>query len=145
VAEQRGQGDISVHLMHHSTRRAYLAVMEGDRRYTGVALRTPDLGTAAAKVVKGSGLAFGDVRIKEEKHFPYGMWMGLDTSSFLRFVNVEGRWEDRGGSILQLDTANATHTFTGLFYLRDAFCMLRPNSCFRIDGITTSVVALNLP
>lgn len=144
VAEQRGQGNISVHLMHHSTRRAYLAVMEGDRRYAGADLRNPDLGTKAVGVVKGSGVAFGGVPIREEKHFPYGMWIGLDPSSFLHFVSVEGRWEDRQGSILQLDTANATHTFTALFYMRDAFAMTRPNSSFRLDNLTTSVVALNL-
>jgi hypothetical protein len=28
--------------------------------------------------------------------------------------------------------------------MRDAFAMTRPNSCFRLDGLTTSVVALNL-
>lgn len=144
VAEQRGQGDIAVHLMHHSTRRAYLSVMENDRRYTGADLRNPDLGTKAAQVTKGKYVAFGGVPIREEKHFPYGMWIGFDPSSFSRFVSVEGRWEDRQGSILQLDTANATHTFTALFYLRDAFAMTRPNSSFRLDGLTTSVVALNL-
>lgn len=144
VAEQRGQGNISVHLMHHSTRRAYLNVMENDRRYTGADLRNPDLGTKAAQVVKGQYVAFGGVPIREEKHWPYGMWMGLDPSSFLHFVSVEGRWEDRGGSILQLDTSGATHTFTALFYMRDNFAMTRPNSSFRLDGLTTSVVALNL-
>ena len=144
VAEQRGQGNISVHLMHHSTRRAYLAVMEGDRRYTGADLKNPDAGTKSSQVVKGQYVAFGGVPIREEKHFPYGMWLGFDPSSFLRFVSVEGRWEDRGGSILQLDTAGATHTFTALWYMRDAFAMQRPNSSFRIDGLTTNVVALNL-
>ena len=144
VAEQRGQGSIVVHLMHHSTRRAYLNVMENDRRYTGADLRNPDLGTKATQVVKGQYVAFGGVPIREEKHFPYGVWMGLDNSSFLHFVSVEGRWEDRGGSILQLDTANSTHTFVALFYMRDNFAMTRPNSSFRLDGLTTSVVALNL-
>lgn len=144
VAEQRGQGNVAVHLMHHSTRRAYLTVMEGDRRYTGADLRNPDAGTKAAQVQKGQYVAFGGVPIREEKHFPYGMWLGLDNSSFMRFVSVEGRWEDRQGSILQLDTANATHTFVALFYMRDNFAMTRPNSCFRLDGLTTSVVALNL-
>ena len=144
VAEQRGQGNVAVHLMHHSTRRAYLAVMENDRRYTGADLKNPDLGTKSTQVVKGQYVAFGGVPIREEKHFPYATWLGLDPSSFQRYVNVEGRWEDRQGGILQLDTANATHTFTALFYMRDAFAMTRPNSCFRLDGLTTSVVALNL-
>lgn len=144
VAEQRGQGNIVCHMMHHSTRRAYLAVMQDDRRYTGADLRNPDLGTKAAQVVKGSGVGFGNTPIKEEKHFPYQTWLGLDNSSFLRFTSVEGRWEDRGGSVLQLDTAGATHTFTALFYMRDALAMTRPNSSFRLDGLVTSVVALNL-
>lgn len=144
VAEQRGDGDIKVHLMHHSTRRVYVAILEQDRRYTGADLRRPDLGTNAAKVAKGGHLTFADVPIREEKYFPYGMWMGLDTDNFLRFVKVEGRWEDRQGSILQLDTAGNTHQFTALFYMRDNFAHTRPNSCFRIDGLTTSVVALNL-
>lgn len=144
VAEQRGQGDITVHLMHHSTRRAYLAAMEGDRRYSGADLRSPDAGTNAAKVVKGRSVGFGGVEIREERHFPYGMWMGLDPSTLYRFVSVDGRWEDRQGAILQLDTAGPTHTFTALFYMRDAFALLRPNSCFRIDGLTTNVVAIAL-
>jgi len=144
VAEQRGDGEIEVHLMHHSTRRLYLTIMEGDRRYTGADLMKPDLGTDAVKVQSGGHVTFGNVPILEEKQFPYGTWMGLDRDNFLRFVNVEGRWEDRMGSILQLDTAGGTHQFTALFYMRDNFAHTRPNSCFRIDGLSTSVVALNL-
>ena len=144
VAEQRGDGDIKVHLMHHSTRRAYLNVMEGDRRYTGANLMSPDAGTKAAKIAKGGKITFADVPIIEEKHFPYGIWMGLDTDNFLRFTKVEGRWEDRQGSILQLDQSGNTHQFTGLFYMRDNFAHTRPNTCFRIDGLTTNVVALSL-
>lgn len=143
VAEQRGDGDIKVHLMHHSTRRAYLTIMEGDRRYTGANLMSPDAGTKAAKIAKGGKITFADVPIVEEKHFPYGVWMGLDIDNFLRFKKVEGRWEDRGGSILQLDYNN-THQFTALFYMRDNFAHTRPNTCFRLDGLTTNVVALSL-
>lgn len=144
VAEQRGDGDIKVHLMHHSTRRAYLNIMEGDRRYTGANLMAPDAGTKAAKIARGGKITFADVPIVEEKHFPYGMWMGLDTDNFLRFTKVEGRWEDRQGSILQLDQSGNTHQFTALFYMRDNFTHTRPNTCFRLDGLTTSVVALSL-
>lgn len=144
VAEQRGDGDIKVHLMHHSTRRVYMTIMEGDRRYMGASLMRPDAGTRAAKVATGGHITFADVPIREEKSFPYGVWMGLDTDNFLRFTKVEGRWEDRMGSILQLDTSGGTHQFTALFYMRDNFAHTRPNTSFRIDGITTNVVALSL-
>lgn len=144
VAEQKGDGDIAVHLMHHSTRRAYLAVMEGDRRYSGANLMSPDLGTKAAKIAKGAKVTFGDVPILEEKHFPYGTWIGLDPDGLMRFTKVDGRWEDRQGSVLQLDTSGNTHQFTALFYMRDNFAHVRPNASFRLDGLTTTVVALNL-
>src|SRR3990167_3507629 len=139
AAEMKGQGNITEMWCDHGTRRAYLTLLESDRRYTSEKLMNTDGGT---KAVKGSDVMFGGVPFKTERDFPYGFVVGADTETMQRYVNVRGQWEDEDGRIL--DRSANTHDFTALWYMKDNFHIERPNSCFRMDGITTTQLAIHI-
>lgn len=139
AAEMKGQASIEEMWCEHSVRRAYLTLLENDRRYTSEKLQKPDGGTAA---VKGGDVTFGGVPFKTERDFPYGFIVGLDTETLQRYVNVRGQWEDEDGNVL-FRSAN-THDFTALWYMKDNFSCDRPNSNFRMDGISVTALAIHV-
>ena len=138
-AELKGQGTISEMWCEHGVRRAYLTLLEADRRYTSEKLMNPDGGT---KAVKGGDITFGGVPFKTERDMPYGFVVGVDNETLQRYVNVRGQWEDEDGNVL-FRSAN-THDFTALWYMKDNFSCDRPNSNFRMDGITTTQLAIHI-
>jgi hypothetical protein len=139
AAETKGQGTISEMWCEHGVRRAYLQLLEADRRYTSEKLMSPDGGT---KAVKGSDITFGGVPFKTERDFPFGVVAGVDKDTLQRYVNVRGQWEDTDGNVL-FRSAN-THDFTALWYMKDNFSCDRPNSNFRMDGITTTAISIHI-
>jgi hypothetical protein len=143
VAMQIGNTQIAFHLMHPSTVRAYLALMEADRRYMSADLKSPDAGTVAAKNTWNTGLNFGGVPLKRGIDAPYGTWFGVDNRSFVRFTSDEGSWIDEDGAVLRRDTV-AIDTFLGQYRIYENFAALRPNQSFRLDGITTTVVVAHV-
>jgi len=139
IAEQRGQGSVDYMLCHHSVRRAYLALMEGDRRYIGVNIMKPNAGTVAAKLGE---LTFGEIPMIVDKDAPYGMLFGVDSSSFMRWIECEGEWADDDGTIL-LRIAGVD-AYEGRYRIFDNYSVDEPASCFRLDGITANVVAIHI-
>ena len=139
AAEMKGQGNITELWCEHGVRRAYLTLLEADRRYTSEKLLRPDGGTVA---VRGKDIEFGGVPLKTERDFPYGILLGWDKDTLTRYVSVRGQWEDEDGNILS--RSQDTHDFTGLWYMRDNFMCERPNANFRADGITTTSLAIHV-
>lgn len=139
AAMTKGQGEVSQMWCEHSVRRAYLQLLEADRRYVSENLRKPDGGTAA---VKDTDITFGGVPFKTERDFPYGYIVGVDESVLQRYVNVRGEWEDEDGNVLF--RSQNTHDFTALWYMKDNFSIDRPNTCFRMDGITITALAIHI-
>jgi len=143
VAMQVGNCQIAYHLMHPSMVRAYIALAENDRRYMGVDLKSPDVGTAAAKNTWNTGLTFGGTPLKRGIDAPYGVWFGVDPRSFVRYVADAGSWIDEDGSVLTRD-ATAVDTFLGQYRIYENFCAYRPNQSFRLDGVTSTVVVAHI-
>lgn len=139
LAEQLGQAQISSIWCHHSVRRAYLALLEADRRYIGANLMSPDGGT---KAVKGKDISFGEVAVKVAPHFPYGIMIGVDKRYLVRYVNTEGEWMDEDGSVLA--RVSNTDAFEGTYRLFENNHCDRPNAGFRLDGITASVTVAHI-
>jgi hypothetical protein len=143
LADQRGDGDTSDLIMHHSVRRAYLAMTDADRRYTGGDLSSPDAGTVAAK--KGR-LTFGGIPILEEKYAPYGMVFGIDRSGFSRYVLVAGEWADEDGAVLSRVGSGATgvDAFEAHYRIWDEFHNDYAARCWRLDGVTATVAVAHI-
>jgi len=143
LADQRGDGDITRLICHHSVRRALIAVTNDARRYMGGDLSNPDAGTRAAK---RRTITFGGIEVLEDKYAPYSMIFGVDESGFHRYVEDPGGWMNEDGSILQrLGTGSTMQdAFEGVYRIWDNFHSEKPNSCFRLDGITATVVVAHL-
>ena len=138
VAEQTGEGELKYFVSHHSVRRAYLTLMESDRRYSGGDLQSPDAGTKAAKMKE---VTFGDIPWRVDKMAPYGILFGIDPSYLTRWVEVEGEWADDDGTILlRLQDKDA---YEARFRIFDNFSNDRPAASVRWDGITATVVVVN--
>jgi hypothetical protein len=139
VVDQIGEGSIGKFIAHHSVRRAYLTLSEVDRRYMGADLKSPDVGTKAAKQ---GAVTFGDIEWLVDKDCPYGMLFGIDKSYFTRWVEKEGEWADDDGTILlRLQDVDAYEARYRMFYNRSND---RPATCFRMDGINATVVVAHV-
>lgn len=135
TAYELADGEISALLCHSSVRRAYVNLMEADRRYMAGSLRNPDLGTTAAK--QGE-LDFGGIPFMIDRDAPYGTIFGIDKNGATRWAEVEGEWADDDGTILmRLTNVDA---YEGRYRIFDNFSHDRPNSCVRWDGVTATVV-----
>jgi hypothetical protein len=143
LADQRGDGDIDLLSMHHSVRRAYISVTDDARRYVGSDLGSPDAGTKAAKKQR---LTFGGIPMEVDKHAPYGIIFGLDTSTFRRYVEVAGEWMDEDGSILQRIGSGSTmqDAFEGVYRMWFNLHVEKPNTCFRLDAVTATVTVAHI-
>lgn len=135
VAYARGRGHIKKYLCEQAVRRQILALREGDVRYDGSGNVNPDAGSKMGH--RGSTITWSEIPILVDYNFPYGMLLGIDDSTLVRYTVVPGKFEDWGGSVL-LPAAN-THVATGLFYIYDNFFLDAPNKCLRFDGIDVSV------
>lgn len=138
VAYARGRGKIEKFMCEQAVRRQILALREGDVRYVGSGNVNPDAGSIMGHT--GKTLTWSDIPILVDYNFPYGMLIGLDTSTLIRYVVVPGKFEDWGGSVL-LPSATS-HQATGLFYIYDNFFCDAPNKNIRWDGI--DIVANNI-
>jgi hypothetical protein len=139
IADQLGDAEIDTLACHHSVRRAYLALLEADRRYTSGDLKKPDGGTVAAKKRSSrSYVTFGDVPMVEDKYAPYGMLFGLDSRYFKKYTQIKGEWANESGAILRQVTG--TDVWSAFYRLFEQYHNSRPNTCFRMDGITSNAV-----
>lgn len=132
--EQQHDSQIDGFCCHHAVRRAYLALLEADRRYTGADLRSPDGGT---KVVKRSAyITYGGLPIVEDKFAPYDQLFGYQKSNFRRYVQKEGEWADDDGAILNRE--NGKDNWTAFYRIWENYFCDRPGAQFYLTGITTN-------
>lgn len=137
---QKARGKTSHLVMEHATRRAYLVMMENDRRYMGASLMKPDAGSAAAKMKE---LQFGDIPIIVDKDTPYGTIFGIEADTFTRWILTEGEWADETGAILRF-VANMD-SYEAIYRIFDNFSCENGGRNFRLDGITVNAVVVHLP
>lgn len=143
VTAQIGRGKTNYHIMHPSVRRAYLSLMENDRRYTQSHLRNPDAGTKAAADAYGNNLTFGGVPLEIDHFAPYGYWFGMDTGDCKRYVLADGEWADETGAILT-EVSGSVDTYKAVYRIYENFANLQPNKSFRLDGISANVVVVHV-
>ena len=140
VAYARGRGKISKFLCEQAVRRAYLQLREGDARYEGGGNLNPDAGSRAGHL--GKTVTWSEIPVLVDYNFPYGILLGIDDTTLVKYSVVPGKFEDWGGSVLL--PAAGTHTATGLFYIYDNFFLDAPNKCVRWDGIDVNVTAIHV-
>lgn len=138
VVDQKSNGRIDKLIVHHSTRRLYLQMTEGDRRYSGAKLSNPDGGTVAFK--QESDLTMGEVPLIAVRDFPLDVCIGIDSKGIqgTEYVSEKGRWVDDDGAILVRDGTgqNARHAFEAWYFIRKERYFKYPWKAFRNDAIT---------
>jgi hypothetical protein len=127
---------IDLFACEHAVRRAYLALLEADRRYTGADLMRPDGGTAAAKKPTGRVITYGDIPFLIDRDGPYGMLFGINKASWVRYVEQKGTWADTEGRVLKWVTG--FDQYTAFYYLLENYHCQFPARNFRMEGITTN-------
>jgi hypothetical protein len=125
----------------HAVRRSYLTLLQTDRRYTGADLMSPDGGTRAAKKPTGRQITYGDVPFMVDRDAPYRMLMGINKSSWTRYVEAEGQWADDDGSVLKWVTGY--DQWTAFYYILDNFHCQNSNRNFRMEGIDVNQIAVH--
>lgn len=145
VTSQRGGGKTNEIWCQHDTRRAYLTIMEQDRRYTGSDLMRPNAGTVAAKGGYDSGnLKFGpDITIHTDGDFPYNTMIGLDTSECQKYTMLDGEWANDTGNIWT-EVQNEVDTYKATWRSYVNYGYFQPNKSWRLDGLTTSFVVAHI-
>jgi hypothetical protein len=124
----------------HAVRRAYLALLEPDRRYTGVDLSSPDGGTKAAKKPTGRSITYGDIPFLIDRDAPFGMLFGLNKESWVRYVELEGEWANNEGSVLKW--MNGFDEYTAFYRIFENYHCHMPARNFRMEGITVNQIAV---
>jgi len=142
VAYARGRGHIRKFLCEQAVRRQLLALREGDVRYSAATHGNDNLDAGSSIGHRGGQLTWSDIPVLVDYNFPYGMLLGIDADTLVRFNVVPGKFEDWGGSVLV--PAAQTHVATGLFYMVDNFFLDAPNKCVRWDGIDVSVANVHV-
>lgn len=139
VAAQLGKGKIREHWMHHSTRRAYLALTVANRRFVSTG------GAAAFDAGYKNGgdePDFNGAPCKVDKDAPYATWFGLDPQHALNFKNTDFEWADEDGAILnRLDDVDGFEATARMFFNT---CYQKPQASFRLDGISTTIVVAHV-
>jgi len=130
---------IDFFLCEFAVRRAYLQLLEQDRRYTGADLMSPDGGT---KVVKNpakkiganrKAITFGDLPMFEDRDAPFAMLFGVNKESWTRFVLAEGEWDDTDGKVMKW--VQEFDQWTAFYRMMDNFHCQYPNRNIRWEGI----------
>lgn len=124
----------------HAVRRAYLVLLESDRRYSGADLMRPDGGTAAAKKPGGRTITYGDIPMFVDRDAPYKMLFGINKASWTRYVENEGQWADEEGSVLKW--VADYDEYTAFYFSQDNFHCQRPNVNARMEGIDVNQLVL---
>jgi hypothetical protein len=126
----------------HAVRRAYLALLEPDRRYSGADLSSPDGGTKAAKNPSGrkSTITYGDIPFLVDRDAPYGMLFGVNKESWVRYVELEGEWAANEGH--ELKWVDGFDEYTAFYRIFENYHCHRPARNFRMEGITVNQIAV---
>lgn len=125
--------------MEHAVRRAYVNLLEPDRRYTGADLSRPDGGTAAAKKPAGrKTITYGDIPFLVDRDAPYGMIFGIDPDSWVRYSETDGEWADDEGAILKW--VSGFDEYTAFYRIFENYHCHYPARNFRMEGITVNQI-----
>lgn len=139
VSIKVGKG-VNLLAWEHAVRRAYLALLEPDRRYTGADLMAPDGGTKAAKKATTRSITFGDIPSLVDRDAPYGMIFGINTDSWVRFAETDGEWAQNEGSVLKW--VPGFDEYTAFYRIFENYHCHMPIRNFRMEGVTVNQIVV---
>lgn len=141
VASQLGEEMPTELWAHHSTRRAYLALLVANRRYLSTGGANKHDGGFAGQAIT-TDIEFGGVPFKVDRDCPYATIFGVNWSHAKRYANPEGEWVEDDGNLLRM--VPGQDVFEAVWRMYDNYAMDRVNGCFRLDGINTNIVVAHV-
>lgn len=144
VSAKVSGGKISEIWGEPGVKRAYLKMMENDRRYMGTDLRSPNAGTVAAATTSyaDTGLSFGTIPIKQDHMAPYQEMLFLDKRGAMRYPGLKG-WVEKNGQVLWLSTTSID-TWDSYYRWWENFCHEAPNRCAKLVGVSADYVSVHV-
>ena len=142
VIEQVGRGRPSESWMHHSTRRAYLALTVANRQFISTGGAADNDAGFKGNALDGKNPEFGGVPCMVDKDAPYRIWFDVDWKEAVKFPNTEFEWASESGAILkQVPGVDAFTAYARMFY---NLCHGKPLACGRMDDINTNIVVAHV-
>jgi hypothetical protein len=141
VASQLGEEMPTELWAHHSTRRAYLALLVANRRYLSTGGANKHDGGFAGNAITND-IEFGGVPFKVDRDCPYSTIFGVNWAHAKRYANPEGEWVEDDGNLLRM--VPGQDVFEAVWRMYDNYAMDRVNGCFRLDGISTNIVVAHV-
>lgn len=141
VASQIGRGSPTELWAHHSTRRAYLALLVANRRYLSSGGANKHDGGFAGNALS-SDIEFGGVPFKVDKDCPYNTIFGMDWDGATAWENTPGEWIEDDGNILRM--VPGQDAFEAVWRCYDNYSHDQPNKCFRLDGVNANIVVAHI-
>lgn len=141
VASQLGETMPTELWAHHSTRRAYLALLVANRRYLSTGGANDHDGGFKGQAVD-TDIEFGGVPFKVDRDCPYSTIFGTVWDNAMRYENPAGEWIEDDGNLLRM--VPGQDVFEAVWRQYDNYAMDRVNGCFRLDGINTNIVVAHV-
>lgn len=142
VVEQVGRGRPSESWMHHSTRRAYLALTVANRNFISTGGAADNDAGFKGNALGDNKPEFGGVPLCVDKDAPYRIWFDVDWKEAVKFPNTEFEWASESGAILkQVPGVDAFTAYARMFY---NLAHGKPLACGRMDDINTNIVVAHV-
>ena len=142
VVDQVGRGIPSESWMHHSTRRAYLALTIANRQFISSGGAADNDAGFKKNMLGEMKPECGGVPCCVDKDAPYRIWFDVDWKEAVKFPNTEFEWASESGAILkQVPGVDAFTAYARMFY---NLCHGKPLACGRLDDINTNVVVAHV-
>lgn len=142
VVDQVGRGKPTESWMHHSTRRAYLALTVANRYFVSTGGASDNDVGFQQNMLNGKNPDCGGVPLLVDKDAPYRMWFDVDWREAVKFPNTEFEWASESGAILkQVSSIDAFTAYARMFF---NMCHGKPLACGRLDDINTNIVVAHV-
>lgn len=125
--------DVTDHLVHHSVRRLYLALIDTSRVFmqTGKAA-TFDLGQEPM----GKAVEYNGYPVHVDRDAIVGDWLALNRNYLTRYVLVDGEWAEETGSMFR--AVAGVDALEAIYRLADNFSSDKPISHGKLTGMTVT-------
>jgi len=133
TVDQVSGEDVTDHLVHHSGRRLYLALIDASR----VFMQTGKVGTFdLGQEPMGKVVEYNGYPVHTDKDAIIGDWLAINKNNLTRYVLVDGEWAEETGSMFR--AVSGQDALEAIYRCADNYSTDRPNSHGKLTGMTVT-------
>lgn len=133
VVDQQSGEEITDHLVHHSVRRQYLAMIDASRVFMQTGKATV---ADAGQEPMGVQLTYNGKPILCDRDFMLGEWMAVNRNHLTHFVLTDGEWAEETGSMFR--AVPGQDALEAVYRIADNFSTDKGNAHGKLTGLSTS-------